>query len=249
VSSCGSLCSTSKADQSSRRSITSDGPVAPAPLPSHLRPRTGCDSSPVVAMDISPAPHPLATSTLADEDDTVRGGVFGSSSSSSSSTVARPPLFSRPHSQPLAPSSSSRPSSTQEHPFLKSLFRAQQSAPPTQTTFAPIVPLSLPRSESPEELPLPPIASTSAAPHRPTLPHYATAPPTQADKLRGTFESSSFLFGRGSDVAIPSSRDGKGKATAPLRLPGATYVQLTEIACIYPASTKADLFLPFQSIS
>ncbi|GAA5848376.1 hypothetical protein JCM8547_004496 [Rhodosporidiobolus lusitaniae] len=210
----GEISPSFDASFASSMSITSDERPAPSPLPSHLRP--GAPESSPVAMDISPAPQPQP-SFLSRE-------VFGESSSSN------PPLFGRPLSGPPAASSSSSraASSSKDHPFLKSLFRAQQSAPATQTTFAPIAPLSLPRSASPDELHPAPVASTSAQVHRPSLAHYATVPPAQADKLRcAPLEPNSFLFranstGVDTTSTLSLNDDVKGKATAPLRLSGSS---------------------------
>ncbi|GAA5823007.1 hypothetical protein JCM11251_004455 [Rhodosporidiobolus azoricus] len=219
----GELSPAFDASFASSMSITSDERGAPSPLPAHLRARASVPgSSPVVAMDISPAP--TASKTVAGAGDRAALSVFGSASAA---PPPRPPLFSRPHSQPPAPPSLSRRSfNAEEHPFLKSLFRAQQaeSAPPTQTTFAPIAPLSVKRSSSPEEFPHIPVASTSKHTQRPTLGHYATVPPTEASKLRGPFDSGSFRFRASSSGVAPGAVDAftddvKGKSTAALRMP------------------------------
>ncbi|GAA6037184.1 hypothetical protein JCM8097_008776 [Rhodosporidiobolus ruineniae] len=215
----GELSPTFDASFASSMSITSDERAAPSPLPAHVRqPPSLGQSSPIVAMDISPAPAvpPAVPQSEA-------GAVFGTAAA----PPPRPPLFGRPHSQPPAPSAASRSSSTSDHPFLKSLFRAQQSAPPTQTTFPPIAPLSLPRSSSPDELHPPPVPSTSTLSHarRPALGHFATVPPTQSDKLRGgPFDAHSLKLAPPSDGAPAESisHDLKGKSVAPLRLPGSS---------------------------
>ncbi|BGP13823.1 hypothetical protein JCM10213_006343 [Rhodosporidiobolus nylandii] len=207
----------------SSMSITSDERAAPSPLPAHLRPKAMAPpSSPVDAMDISPAPAPPVASARENGSASSRA-VFGSTSTA---PPPRPPLFARPHSQPPAPlAPSSRAPSSENHPFLKSLFRAQQSAPPTQTAFAPIAPLSIPRSASPDELSAAPRPSTSAHGHRPALAHFATVPPSQADKLRGPFEANSFkLRSTSSGLSLKGGElgaaDTKGKSTAPLRPTG-----------------------------
>ncbi|GAA5885341.1 hypothetical protein JCM6882_009578 [Rhodosporidiobolus microsporus] len=221
----GELSPAFDASFASSMSITSDERGAPSPLPAHLRARASAPaSSPVVAMDISPAPAPAPAVAGAGESSAT--GVFGSASGAP--LPPRPPLFTRPHSQPPPPPSASRRSSNSDsHPFLKSLFRAAQaeSAPPTQTTFAPIAPLSVTRSSSPDELHPAPVASTSSShAQRPVLGHYATVPPTEASKLRGPFDSGSFRFRASSTGVAPGGVDAftddvKGKSTAPLRMP------------------------------
>lgn len=194
------------------RSISSnERQQQPTPLPAHLRSRKcSAQSSPVVAMDISPAPEPVA-------------GPSGSASHSRPirAPAPRPPLFARPHSQPvvLAPAALSDeqtgPAGDNGHPFLKSLFKAQKSAPPEQTAFAPIGPLSLRRSASPD------LAASAASfdamssgkhtgpsSSRPALQHFATVPPSQAERLRPPFAKTAVQYrasGDGFDVASVDS--------------------------------------------
>ncbi|BGO97654.1 M-phase inducer phosphatase [Rhodotorula toruloides] len=218
----GEISPSFDASFASSMSITSDEQAHPSPLPAHLRPRShGPTSSPVDAMDISPAPAP-------------RQPVAGPSSSASRQNrlpAHRPPLFPRPHSQPTVPSSSAA-ASTEDHPFLKSLFKPGRSAPPTQTSFAPILPLSIPRSTSPDYFQVPAIVPVTADPHasssgsssRPALPHFATVPPSQSEKLRPPFSKTAFEF-RASDNGVESApvdafSDAKGSMPAPRRLSG-----------------------------
>ncbi|GAA5968099.1 hypothetical protein JCM11641_003730 [Rhodosporidiobolus odoratus] len=208
----------------SSMSITSDERAAPSPLPAHLRAKQLVPSSPVDAMDISPVPTAPVTSTELAESSSSRS-VFGSTSTA---PIPRPPLFARPYSQPPVPLSSLRPAQNPDHPFLKSLFRAQQSAPPTQTTFPPIAPLSIPRSSSPDQLNIAAVApDSSKSCQRPALPHYSTVPASQADKLRGTFEASSYKLRPTPTVSQGQDEEGligdsRLNATAPLRLSGSS---------------------------
>ncbi|GJN88606.1 hypothetical protein Rhopal_001572-T1 [Rhodotorula paludigena] len=218
----GEISPSFDASFASSMSITSDERPLPSPLPSHLRqPVQGGQSSPVDAMDISPAAaQPVAGSS--------RG---------LRAPAPRPLLFGRPHSHTAGvPQTAVPPSAKGDHPFLKSLFKGERSAPPTQTTFAPIAPLAISRSSSPDDFRRPlatssastsavPLASTSSS-SRPALPHYATVPPTQADKLRPPFSKTAFEFrasGDGVDAAPVDAFvvDGKGlpAAAALLRLP------------------------------
>jgi len=167
-------------------------------------------------MDISPAPAPPQP-------------VASSSSTRTRAPAPRPLLFQRPHSSAAAPQSNK-----DDHPFLKSLFKAEKSAPPSQTTFAPIAPLAIPRSSSPDDFrrpalkPFPSSSSSSsssttaprAGPSRPGLSHCATVPPSNADKLRPPFQKTAFEFRASSDGlegAPLVAHDLKGKSTAPLR--------------------------------
>ncbi|BGP37867.1 m-phase inducer phosphatase [Rhodotorula kratochvilovae] len=218
----GEISPSFDASFASSMSITSDERPHPSPLPAHLRPRSHAGaSSPVDAMDISPAPAPPQP-------------VASSSSGPSRSMRApapRPLLFQRPHSSTAALPLTAVPTSKDDHPFLKSLFKAEQSAPATQTTFAPIAPLAIPRSSSPDELRRPALAPfpssstvpllSAAGPSRPSLPHYATVPPTQADKLRPPFQKTAFEFRAGSDgIDSAPVSDVKGTSVAPLRASG-----------------------------
>lgn len=170
-------------------------------------------------MDISPAPVPQFP-------------VASSSSGRSRAPAPRPLLFQRPHSSTAAlPLTAVPPSAKDDHPFLKSLFKAEKSAPASQTTFAPVAPLLIPRSSSPDDFrrrpalaPFPSSSSSlSAVPKvgssRPGLPHCATVPPTNADKLRPPFQKTAFEFRAGSDDGLEGVpvADVKGKSTAPLR--------------------------------
>lgn len=169
-----------------------------------------------MAMDISPAPiphHKVETRPT---------------------SIRAPPnlrpmaLFTRHTSQPLTMTLNDS-SKSPRHPFLSSLFRqGQQSAPATQTTFPPIAPLSIPRSSSPVNY-APPVASTSSSisrpkkprsrpssgssnghTRRPSLTHYATVPPSQAEESRPPFSSNDFTFGtsRGRDENEAPVNDG-----------------------------------------
>lgn len=167
-------------------------------------------------------------------------------------------LFGRHASQPLTATAGSL--SKPEHPFLRSLFRGEQSAPATQTTFPPIAPLSIPRSTSPVETAPPcplPLASSSTSSNRPKKPrsrpssgsgghcrrpsltHFATAPiPTDDDPL-GSFGSNDFTFSsgstRGGDENVPPTGDGFFVAPT---------IQETLVQSRFPASSYAFFFPP-----
>ncbi|GAA5951925.1 hypothetical protein JCM8115_005279 [Rhodotorula mucilaginosa] len=201
----GEISPSFDASFASSMSISSQERQQPTPLPAHVRShKASLPSSPVVAMDISPAPAPVA----------------GPSASASSrgmlrAPAPRPPLFARPHSQPVVSTDSlsidpappvSAPSNN-GHPFLKSLFNAQKSAPPGQTTFAPVGPLSVSRPASPtaggsasrSSLDAPSTKTTRLLPLRPNLTHYATVPPSESDKLRPPFAKTAFEYRASSD--------------------------------------------------
>lgn len=141
----------------------------------------------------------------------------------------RPPLFARPHSQPVVstdslsidPAAPVLAPSNNGHPFLKSLFKAQKSAPPDQTTFAPVGPLSVSRPASPtaggsasrSALDAPSTKTTRLLPLRPNLNHYATVPPSESDKLRPPFAKTAFEYRAGSD-----GLDGQAVIPPPRRL-------------------------------
>lgn len=190
----------------STRSITSEERSNPSPLGQGTGLLAG--SSPVMAMDISPAPVP-------------HNKVEPKSTSIRAPPNLRPlALFTRHASQPLIASATvSNSSKPPQHPFLHNLFRStgQQSAPATQTTFPPIAPLSIPRSSSPVNY-APPVASTSSSisrpkkprsrpssgsssghTRRPSLTHYATVPPSQAEESRPPFSTNDFAFGANRD--------------------------------------------------
>lgn len=244
------------------RSISSGERQQPTPLPAHLRTRSVShqQSSPVVAMDISPAPQPVA-------------GPSGSSTlrAMRAPPPPRPPLFARPHSQPVTlEASPSVDKATHgsggngsEHPFLKSLFKAQKSAPPEQTTFAPIGPLSVSRPASPDALGS--TAQTLRAPSggRPVLQHYATVPPTQAEKLRPPFAKSALEYrARGEAVDVkslderspagaqsmlsrPSSSSGRSRGSLPGKAQRQTApAGLLAPPLLAPAKRKSDPVLP-----
>lgn len=165
-------------------------------------------------MDISPAPPAQPTSA----------------------SVRAPPLlrplelFGRTTSQPQTATINSL--AKPERPFLRDLFRPQQSAPPTQTTFPLIAPLSIPRSTSPDAFAGPlPLASTSAATsirpkkprsrpssgsgghsRRPSLTHTATAPATNSDRTRPSLTSNDYTYGstkaRRGDENLAPGEDG-----------------------------------------
>ncbi|GAA5896270.1 hypothetical protein JCM8208_001830 [Rhodotorula glutinis] len=214
----GEISPSFDASFASSMSITSDerGVHHLSPLPSHLRPRIPA-SSPVDAMDISPAPAPQQP--------------VASSSTRTRAPAPRPLLFQRPHSSTAAlPLTAAPTSNKDDHPFLKSLFKAEKSAPPSQTTFAPVAPLAIPRSSSPDDFrrpalkPFPSSSSSTTAPRagpsRPGLLHCATVPPSNADKLRPPFQKTAFEFRASSDglEGVPVvAHDLKGKSTAPLR--------------------------------
>ncbi|GAA5871705.1 hypothetical protein JCM3774_003023 [Rhodotorula dairenensis] len=215
----GEISPSFDASFASSMSISSHERHQPTPLPAHVRsPPVRAPSSPVVAMDISPAPVPVA-------------GPSGSTSVRNLRAPApRPPLFARPHSQPVVSAdalsvdtAASAAASSSSHPFLKSLFKAQRSAPPEQTTFAPIGPLSVSRSTSPNRegsssrsFPEASKAKTKRLqPLRPTLAHFATVPPSEADKLRRPFAQTAFEYRAGADGG--DGGDGQPLATIPPR--------------------------------
>ncbi|GAA5957620.1 hypothetical protein JCM3765_001457 [Sporobolomyces pararoseus] len=144
----GEISPSFDASFASSMSITSDDRNQPSPLGTGPSASASAPtvllvdgSSPIMAMDISPAPAPLPQT----HPISVRPLV----------------LFGRPASQPQTLTLSST-SSKPERPFLRNLFRGEQSAPPTQTTFPPIAPLSIPRSTSPDAFAAP-LSSTSSS--------------------------------------------------------------------------------------
>ncbi|CEQ39968.1 SPOSA6832_01544, partial [Sporobolomyces salmonicolor] len=197
----GEISPSFDASFASSMSITSDERTNPSPCLTNGRSAGGA-SSPMDLMDISPAPA---------------GAGRQASAARSPPNLRSTAFLARTCSQPVTTSTTSlaQPESSSahsDHPFLKSLFRVQQSAPPTQTTFAPIAPLSIPRATYPDEVGDPaiaPVASTSSSTisllpssstvsrghsRRPSLPHFKTVPPSQTEKLHASFSNRTFQF-------------------------------------------------------
>ncbi|GAA6012467.1 hypothetical protein JCM11491_004341 [Sporobolomyces phaffii] len=235
----GEISPSFDASFASSMSITSDERSNPSPLgPGASKGLLGDSSSPVMAMDISPAPRVESTAS-------VRAPL----------NIRPLALFGRHASQPQTATANSF--SKPEHPFLRSLFRGEQSAPATQTTFPPIAPLSIPRSASPDDFAAShlPLASTSSATlrpkkprsrpssgggghaRRPSLTHFATAP--SLDGSKASLPSADFAFG--------SVGKGGGDENAPPRADGffgAPAIEETLVQSRFPASSRPRSALP-----
>ncbi|GAA5931441.1 putative tyrosine protein phosphatase MIH1 [Sporobolomyces koalae] len=206
----GEISPSFDASFASSMSITSDERSNPSPLGRGAPILAAACSSPAMPMDISPAPH-----------------AHLGAGSEAPAAIRAPPnlrplaLFGRHASQPTTATASSL--AKPDHPFLKSLFRGERSAPPTQTSFPHIAPLSIPRAGSPVDLTSSlestslastsrikkprsrPTSSTGAHQRRPSLTHFATVPPSEAEKSQPPFATAGFSF---------ASRDNDAPASA-----------------------------------
>ncbi|GAA6063281.1 hypothetical protein JCM10212_004663 [Sporobolomyces blumeae] len=239
----GEISPSFDASFASSMSITSDERSNPSPRVDRAVPAR---SSPAVAMDISPAPAQLGGAHDADR-------------------LLSAPIRAPPNLRPVAlfthansyngPSTSDAATSKSDHPFLKSLFRSQQSAPATQTSFPPIAPLSVKRSSSPVETSAPlavpfPSSSTTTSTRsrtskprsrpssgsghsrRPSLPHYATVPPSQVEKAQPPYSTAGFDSDTDENAA---PRD---------CLFGAPRIEETLVPPRYPAYSRSRSALP-----
>ncbi|GAA5904882.1 putative tyrosine protein phosphatase MIH1 [Sporobolomyces salmoneus] len=231
----GEISPTFDASFASSMSINSDERGHPSPF------GTGAalgglgkdESSPVMAMDISPAAPPSLPSYPLRAPPDIRPLA----------------LFGRTASGPVTTTQRTLSSKKGETPFLDHLF--QQSAPATQTTFPPIAPLSIPRSTSPDSFA--PLASTSTTSLRPKKvrsrpssgssghSRRSSSSTTNSEKTQAPLYSASlnnFVFGGGAakarvgDENVPPGVDGS--------LAFSSYAEESR----HPASTRPRSAIP-----